>query len=170
MDIRAHLLTEHSEAVTDSIVHCIRENPDKLDELMVCFFDQNLRICQRAAWSVGILGEKNPEMMYPYLPEMINYLQNPTHDAIIRNTVRTWQSMKIPEEYQGEIFEICFRYIIQPKFPAAVRAFSMTVCAKIAKEIPELKEELILAISDQLEFGSSGIINRGNKMIKELSR
>ncbi|MBK8053971.1 MAG: hypothetical protein IPK35_12050 [Saprospiraceae bacterium] len=170
MNIRAHLLTEHSKAITDSIVHCVQANPDKLGELMACFFDPNLRICQRAAWSVGILGKKNPEMMYPYLPDMINYLQNPPHDAIIRNTVRTWQTMKVPEEYQGEIFEICFKYIIHPKYPAAIRAFSMSVCTKIAKEIPELKEELILAISDQLEFGSSGIINRGNRMIKELSK
>jgi hypothetical protein len=46
----------------------------------------------------------------------------------------------------------------------------MTVCANICKDIPELKEELILAIEDQLEFGSAGIVSRGRKIIKELQK
>lgn len=170
MSIHTILQTGHSRTITNQILDAIAKNPAFIDDLMACFFDANLRICQRAAWPLGDLGEKYPELIIPYLPEMIKNLAHPKHDAIIRNTVRTWQYMKIPEAYQGDIFEICFNYIIDPKIPIASRAFSMTVCANICKDIPELKDELILAIEDQLEFGSAGIVSRGRKIIKELQK
>ncbi|MEY3421409.1 MAG: hypothetical protein RIR48_1701 [Bacteroidota bacterium] len=170
MDIKALLLKEHSKAVTSVIVNYYLKHPDKIDELMDCFFESNYRICQRAAWPVGILGEKNPEIIISYLPKLITNLTEPKHDAIIRNTVRIWQKMKIPENFQGEVFELCFNFILNPKAAIAIRAFSMTVCANIAKDIPELREELILAISDQLENSAPGIISRGNKIINNLRK
>jgi hypothetical protein len=148
----------------------ISQDHGRISELMDCFFDPNLRICQRAAWPVGDLGEKYPTLLIPYLPALIENLKTPKHNAIMRNTVRTWQNMPIPEEFQGAVFEICFEYIIDPKIPIAVRAFSMTVCANICNDVPELKEELKIAIEDQLEFGSPGIRSRGNKILKQLEK
>ncbi len=168
MTFRSILSSEHSRVATNSILQAIQLEPKRITELMDCFFDNDLRICQRAAWPVGDLGEKFPDLIAPFLPKLIENLKNPKHDAIMRNTVRTWQSMSIPEEWQGQVFEICFNYILNPKIPIAIRAFSMTVCANICKDIPELKQELILAIEDQLEHGSPGICSRGNKIIKEL--
>ena len=168
MSFRTILITEHSRTATDRILSEIADNPNRIDELMACFFDNDLMICQRAAWPVGDLGEKHPELVIPYLHQMIKNLEHPKHGAIIRNTVRTWQSMEIPEEHQGDIYEICFNYIIDPKIPIASRAFSMTVCANICKENPELKDELIIAIEDQLEMGSPGIVSRGRRIIATL--
>ncbi len=165
---RDTLKKEHSRAATDIILLEIKKLPERIKELMECFFDAEIRICQRAAWPMGDLGEKYPDLMVPYLPQLIANLKAPKHDAVIRNTVRTWQYMSIPEDYQGEIFEICFYYITDPKIPIAIRAFSMTVCANICKEVPELKEELIMAIEDQLEHGSPGIRSRGTTVIKLL--
>jgi len=167
--IRDILNNEHSRVATDKVLGYIKSYPDKIGELMACFFDDNPRICQRAAWPVGDLGEKYPELLIPYLTKMIVNIKEPKHDAVIRNTIRTWQYMSIPEDYLGEIFELCFNYITDPKFPIAIRAFSMTVCANICKVVPELKEELILAIEEQLEHGSAGIKSRGTNVIKLLS-
>ncbi len=170
MNILSILENEHSRAATDAILNEIHNNPAIIHELMACFFSSDLRICQRASWAVGDLGEKYPELVVPYLAIMIKNLEHPKHDAIIRNTVRTWQSMEIPDEHQGDIYEICFNYIIDPKIPIASRAFSMTVCANICKKIPELKDELLMAIEDQLEMGSAGIVSRGRRIIKDLQK
>ena len=168
MDIKKVLEEEHSRVATDKVLGYIQSNPDKIGELMSCFFDDNPHICQRAAWPVGDLGEKYPELLIPYLPQMISNVKEPKHDAVIRNTVRTWQYMSVPEDYLGEIFELCFNYITDPKIPVAIRAFSMKVCANICKAVPEMKEELILAIEDQLENGSAGIKSRGKNVVKQL--
>jgi hypothetical protein len=44
----------------------------------------------------------------------------------------------------------------------------MTVLANLAKKLPELKNELVPLIEDQMPFGSAGFISRGRKVLKEL--
>jgi hypothetical protein len=101
---------------------------------------------------------------------MIAYLKTPKHNAIIRNTVRLWQNMEIPEVWYGEIFELCFGFVTIPTTPIAIKAFSMTVCENISKNYPELKEELVLAIEDQMQFGSPGVKSRGQKLLNKLKK
>lgn len=170
MDIRQILLSEHSRISTDKILAAVSHNPSSFGELMECFFDKECRICQHASWPVSDLGEKQPALFIPYLLRMIHSLEIRTHDAIVRNTVRTWQFMEFPDEFQGQIFDICFKYITNPKEAIAIRAFSITVCANICSNVPELREELVLAIEDQIEFGSPGFVNRALKTIKKLNK
>ena len=61
MTFREMLMAEHSREVTNKILEEIRQNPSRIDELMDCFLDSNNRICQRAAWPIGDLGEKFPK-------------------------------------------------------------------------------------------------------------
>ena len=148
----------------------VKNAPDRIQELMDCFFADDWRLNQRGAWAVGILGESQPSLMLPYMEQMIAHLKSPKHDAVLRNTVRLWQNMEIPEVWHGEIFEICFGFITNTTTPIAIKAFSMTVCENISKNYPELQQELILAIEDQMEFGSSGVKNRGQKLLKKLKK
>ena len=170
MTFREMLMAEHSREVTNKILEEIRQNPSRIDELMDCFLDSNNRICQRAAWPIGDLGEKFPQLVIPYMQKLIDNLAHPHHEAIKRNTVRTWQNMNIPEEFQGPVYDICFNYMIDPKEAVAIRAFSMTVCANICKEVPELCEEMLTVIPDLLENGSSVLCNRGYKVMDLLKK
>ena len=72
--------------------------------------------------------------------------------------------------FQGVVYDICFNYMIDPKEAVAIRAFSMTVCANICKEVPELCEEMLTVIPYLLENGSSGLCNRGNKVMDLLKK
>lgn len=168
MTVRAILSGNTGHEAKTLVIASILEDSGKMDSLMACFFDTDLRICQKAAWPVGDIGEKHPELLLPYMSKMIRQLQHPVHDAVVRNTVRTWQFMQIPEEFQGVVFDICLSFILQPKTAIAIRAFSMTVCANICKAVPELKEELIIAIEASLENASTGILNRAGKLLATL--
>ncbi|MFZ1751870.1 MAG: hypothetical protein WAU01_16860 [Saprospiraceae bacterium] len=170
MTIRQLLQSEHSRKNTNIILDAVKANPERIHELMESFFDKEYRICQRAAWPVGDIGKSSPQLLLPYLPKMVTNLKSPRHDAVVRNTLRTWQHMDIPESYLGEIFEISFQYILDPKYPIAIRAFSMTVCFNIVQKVPELKDELILAITDQMENGSPGIKSRGKNILLQLKK
>jgi hypothetical protein len=167
---KQRLESGHSKQITASIVTDIITNPHQVKELMDCFFADDWRLNQRAAWPVGIIGELHPEWMIPYMDQMIAILKRPCHDAVVRNTVRLWQNMDIPETWQGDIFELCFGYITNPQTAIAIKAFSMTVCENISKNYPELKEELAVAIQDQMEFGSAGVRNRGQKILNKLKK
>lgn len=164
------LMVGQSRKMADEIVNLVIKDQDLVVELMDCFFDGDLRICQRAAWPVGILAEKRPEIIKPYLNKMLKNLDHPKHDAVVRNTLRTFQFITIPEALQSEVYDRCLEYIHNPKYPIAFSAFSMTVCADIAMLYPELREEVISVIEYRLPNGSSGMVARGRKEIKRLSK
>ena len=168
MSIKDLLVSEHSKKQALIIADLAAADPEILDELMICFFQDDKKVCQRASWPVGILGQKNPELIIPLLPKMIRALDNPRHDAVIRNTIRIIQDVDVPEELEGEVYDKCFNYLISPRYPTAIKAFSATVLYNIASKIPELKEELIIAIEDQLPYTTVGFINRAKKILKKL--
>jgi hypothetical protein len=99
---------------------------------------------------------------------MLNNLDTPLHDAVIRNTFRTLQNLDVPEEIEGLAFEKAYDFLANPQNAIAIRVFAMSVCGNIARKYPELKEELIPLIEEQLPYGSAGFINRGMKVLKAL--
>ncbi len=170
MNFREALSREHSKSLAQQIADISAQKPSKLKELMACFFDDDLRICQRSSWSVGLLGVKHPHLLIPYLRPMIDGLSHPKHDAMVRNTLRVWEEMDIPEEYEGEIFEIAFNYLVSPKYAVAIRAFSIALAAKISSKYPDLKNEVLAELINQQEYAEKAAIRfRLKKYIKLLS-
>lgn len=152
------------------ILDTLKADPSRMDELMDCFFDKDLRLCQRASWPVGMLADRIPNLLIPYLEKMLVNLDTPHHDAIIRNTFRALQNMAIPEEVEGLAFEKAFDFLLNPANAVAIRVFAMTVCGNIALKYPELKQELIPVIEEQFPYGSAGFKSRAKRVLKSLSK
>jgi len=169
MDIRASLQKEHSKEMTKAIIAHIGSDEGHMAELMACFFDEDNRLSQRAAWPLGIIGEKQPRLLYPYLGKMIEQLgKKQKHNAIHRNVLRTLQFMIIPEEHQGSLLNHCTDFLIDPKAATAVKAFSLSVFHNLSKEIPELKNELRHLIELNLPYATSGVKARAHRILKQL--
>ena len=152
-----------SRKMADKIIGMIIDGEAQIEELMECFFSEDLRTCQRAAWPVGIIAEKKQDLLLPYLSRMVVNLDNPKHDAVVRNTLRAFQFLDLPEDLESEVYERCLLYLSDPKYPIAFTAFGMTVCSNIAMKYPDLREEVISAIDYRMPHGSSGIRARGGK-------
>ena len=171
MDIKAHLDLGHSKELTLVLVHYVGDSQERFDEFMPYFLHEEWRTCQRAAWALGMICEKHPELLDKWFGQVLEALKNPKHDAVVRNVIRTLEYMDdYAEEYEGQIYDLCFKYLYDPKYPIAFKAFSMTVCRKIAMKYPELKEELISVIADVMENASSGILSRGRRELKILRK
>ncbi len=170
MNIQAALEAEHSKALTLRILQYIGDDAERLSELMDCFFSKDYRLCQRAAWAVGYVAEKNPTLIEPYLEQMILNLNNPVHDAIIRNTMRAFRELPtIPDNVLGITAGACFRYVSTPSVPIAIRAFAMHVLSKICLKIPELKEEVQMICEDWLQSETSaGIRSVAKEVLRKL--
>jgi len=136
---------------------------------MSLFFSDDWVICQKASWPVTMIADKDPEILKPYIQQMINHLDRAQHDAVIRNTIRSWQAMKIPEEFEGPIYDKCFEYFADPQYAIAIRVFSMTVCSNIAMRHPSLAQEIIPIIEDHWDHGSAAWRSRGRQELKRLN-
>lgn len=142
----------------------------EFSELVDLFLSDELRVCQSASWPIGIFAAEHPEAVIPYLGKILDQLESAPHDAYIRNTFRFLQFMDVPEAYQGKVYEKCFDALIDTSAPTAIKAFALTTLANLAMKLPELKEELIEAIYEQIPYGTSGFQNRAKKEIKRLSK
>ncbi len=148
MDIKNLLLEEHSKKQSNIITQGVLKNHNLMKDLMDCFFDDHYRLSQRAAWSVSMVAEKKPELLQPYLQKMVEGLyREDVHDAIIRNTLRVFSFVEIPEELEGELYDRCMYFLGHLKIANAIRVFSMSASSRIAIKYPELREELIQVIT-----------------------
>lgn len=145
------------------------KSPEILEELIYSLSDKNIQAVKNAAWIIGHAGQLSPNLVEKHLDTLFMCLQNPAHPAVTRNIVRILQYSQIPEVFQGRIYDLCFQYIINPKTPVAIRAFSMTICAHISEEHSELKNELAIALHDLYHHGTPGIKSRVRHTLKLLN-
>ena len=169
MNLKEAALKEHSKRQCDKIVSYVGNDPERFSALVKVFLEGPYRVTQRIAWPLSYCVEENTALIHPHLTQILKYVQRPgLHDSVKRNVVRLLQFIDIPKKYQGTVADICFKFFSDTKESVAIRVFSMSVLANLAKEIPELKNELIPTIEDQLPYGTAAFVSRGRKVLKEL--
>jgi hypothetical protein len=153
------------------IVDWIGENNARMAQLMEIYFKGPYRITQRAAYPLLFISDQKPQLFKPYLKEMTDFMTDDKHDAVIRNTLRLFQNIDLPEELEGILFDKCAHYLRSPKYPVAVRVFAMTILTNLAKKYPELSLEVLPLVEDVLQVSESpGMHSRGKKMLEILRR
>lgn len=167
MKLREEILKEHSKAQCAKIVNWVGSSRQRFDELFGLFLNDEYRVVQRAAWPVSYCVIAHPGFINKNCKKLINNLKKPNlHNAVKRNSIRLMQDIEIPVQYHGEIMDLCFNYLESPTEPLAVKVFSMTVLANLAKKYREIIPELKLLIEDQLPHQTTGFKSRANKIIK----
>ena len=159
----------HSKAQTNAIAEYIGVNPIKFKALVEVYLRGPYRITQRAARPLGICVEREPSLICPHLKKILNFLQKPDiHDAVKRNTMRLLQFIEIPKQFQGQVIDLCFEYIQNPKVAVAIRVCSMTVLSHVIKRQPDLIKEFKIVLEDQLPYGSPAFTSRAGKIRREM--
>ena len=169
MNIKEELLKEKIQTKTKAlaIAEYACSSPEFFKELMQCFFDNEYRLAQRAAWSVSWAARKKPEYIKPYIKELVAQLsRTDVHDAVIRNSIRVLEAIKILEELHGDVMNACFAFIERPSTPVAIKAFSLTTLFNLSKIYPEIKNELKLVIENNFENETAAFKSRGKKILK----
>lgn len=169
MDIRQALLAVHSKHQAVTIVEFIGDDPKRFAELMKLFFEGEYRLTQRAAWPMSYCVELHPGLIRPYLPKLLKSLErDDQHDAVRRNVLRLLQYIEIPNRLAGKVYAHCIDFIDDPDQPIAVRAFAMTVAARIAEPEPDLMNELRLVVSKHLSHSTAAFKVRARGILKSI--
>ena len=168
-DLREQILKEHSKAQCTTIVNWVGASQQRFDELFHLFLNDEYRVVQRAAWPVSYCVIAHPDFIKKYWPALIKNLQKQNlHNAVKRNSIRLLQGIKIPKKYQGQIMDICFKYVESPTEAVAVKAFSLTVLGNLAKQYPEIIPEMKLLIEEQLPHQTAAFKSRVKLLFKEV--
>jgi hypothetical protein len=170
MNLKKEILKEHSKNQTLKIINYVGKSQERFNELIDLLINESDLIAQRASWSISYCIEKHPTLIKPHLKKVIKNLHKPIHDAVKRNTTRLLQHIEIPKTLWGETVDICFKFLLSTKEPVAIKVFSMTVLYRIAQKEPDLKNELKIAIEDQMPYSSPAFVSRGKKILALLQQ
>lgn len=173
LDIESELTKEFSKAQVNKVANYIGADSERFAVLINIFLRGHYIHTQKSGWVLSECAKQYSHLVIPYFRNFIQKLQEPmVSDSVKRNIVRMWQFVDIPEEYTGEIYDICFGFMHSNE-AIAIKAFSMTVCYTIVKQIPELRTELRLSIEDLLlknQDGSAAILSRGKKILAQMKK
>ncbi len=166
MDFKKKLESGHNKTINNEIVAYIGNSEARFEKLLECFFSEEMRISHRSSWALGDVSLKYPQLFDKHHRALIDALKvKQNHNAIRRNVVRTYQFAEIPEEYEGELYDICFNFIADHDEQTAVKAFSLRVCERVIEKYPEMAGEMIALIKRNKTLWSSGLKNRGKKFL-----
>jgi hypothetical protein len=168
MDLRATILAEHSKANCNKITRWVGSDQKRFDELFHLFLNDEYRVVQRAAWPLSYSVINHPKLIQKHFSKLVKNLHKPTlSDSVKRNTVRLLQHISVPQRLRGEVMNICFDYIIDPKEKVAVKAFSLTVLQNLGRQYPEIRQELKTIIEDRWQYETAAFHSRAKKILKE---
>jgi len=166
MDIRQALMAVHSKRQATAIVEFIGDDAQRFAELMKLFFAGEYRLTQCAAGIMGYCVELRPDLIRPYLPKLLDCLKrDDMHDAVKRNVVRLLQYIEIPRRLAGKVYSHCFDLIDDVCEPVAVRAFALTVAARVARSEPDLMNELRLIVRKHLPHTTAAFQKRAREIL-----
>lgn len=78
------------------------------------------------------------------------------------------QDVEIPEQFHGEVMNICFDYILSMNEKPAIKAFSLTVLQNLMKIYPDIKHEVKTIIESQWDYESPAFKSRAKKILKAI--
>jgi len=170
MNIREQLLVELSHFNMNYIADSIGKSPENFQAIMKMVLEDEDPVPARAAWVAELLSQKDPSLVKPYIGKMIVGLKRFTHPGTRRNVLKILMRTEIPEEHQGLLIDICFRWIMDEEKKVAVKVYAMQIIENHIPQYPELAVELSEVIEDQFEKNSAGFKSRGRKVLKNLEK
>jgi len=138
-----------SKRAIDEVAAHIDDSPKRFANLVALFEGNGNRCAVKAAWVMIHVVENHPSLFDPHADHLLDRLAaEKVPDALRRNLTRCYQVAALPTKRLGLLAEICFKQLMSPKFPRAVRTFSFNVLNRIVAQVPELTTEFVLCLNE----------------------
>lgn len=148
------------------------ENPAIFVKLLKYSGSADKKLAFRASWTLTKVCDRIPELIYPYLPQIVETLGMIDNESTLRSFLRILSlsdlgKINIPQH--GLLTDFCFNILNSGFSAIAVKAYSMEILYNLTIIYPELANELAASIRILMEDGSAGITARGHLIIKKLA-
>ena len=164
------LAKEHSRANSELILAYIGRDVKKVEALIDIICTDTRKLHQRGAYVMWIMRHEHLDLLRPHLPRLLSLMPRPAHVAFSRALISILSEMYIPEELLGEVADLCFGLLDDPRETVAVRAHAMSTLLNICRREPELANELKMIIEEHYDQGTAGFKTRGRKVLRELEK
>ncbi len=172
MNIKSSLLADRSKANCERILRYLESHPPAIQEFMNCLLLPDYELNQKAAWVLHFITDHRPETVDGWQKDLLEKcLSEGNHDAVTRAIVRHWGDFGYPESIEGEVYDLCFRYL-QGNVSIAIKAHAMYACLRLVLKFPELRNEFQTVIQNILDTqgaDSPGLKSRASNVLQKLN-
>ena len=170
MDFRSLLLNFPSGATKDLYIREVIQTRAHFESLLDLALHDKDPVAWRASWVLDGSDEQQSGLASTYLSKIIQSLPALESNGSLRSLLRLLCRYDIPEEEQGLLIDLCFRYLVSELYPLAVKVHAMQIVYNHVLIYPELKDELVAVLEDQMENNTVGFASRGKRLIKQMEK
>lgn len=148
------------------------DNPFVFNKLLDYSYSSNKKLAFRASWTLTKVCDRFPEMIYPFLGEIVEKLDTIDNESTLRSFLRILSLTNLElvnPGLHGFLAEFCFSILKSSDSAIGVKAYTMEILYRLAVIYPELANELAASIHILMEDGSAGIKSRGMAIRNKLA-
>jgi hypothetical protein len=141
-------LHDSSRKAADDATRFVKANPESLKDYLHKARNAKYPLCMRSARVIQLFAPGNDALIEPYIDEIVDTIRDTKETGVRRSFLKIFIDTELvyKTNRQGEIADLCFKYIMNPKEAIAIRAYSIGVLLKIIEKEPDLARELELCL------------------------
>lgn len=170
MDFRSLLLNFPSGVEKDLYIREVIGTQGQFGSLLELALHDKDPVAWRASWVLDGSDEQQAGLAIPYISKIVRSLPALESKGSLRSLLRLLCRYDIPEEDQGLLIDLCFSYLTSELYPLAVKVHAMQIVYNHVLIYPELKDELVTVLEDQMENNSVGFLARARRLIKQMEK
>lgn len=168
MNIQEQLEVELSRWNTDLVSEYVGTDRERFNQLWKLMLPEKYPLSPRAAWVIESICLKHPFLIKPYLDELCYALPRIKNHGIKRHMMKILTFQEIPEKHLGNLIDLSFRWLQDADIPVAVKVHSMQIIYNTIRQYPELKDEFVAVMEEQIPRNSPGFRSRARRLIANL--
>lgn len=149
------------------------ENHAMLKKLLGFSYSKDRKLAFRSSWVLTKVGDKNPDIFNPLLPQITESLPALDNESAIRSFLRIISFIDpaiLSKKHQGLLTDYCFRQLNSGFSAIAIKAYSMEILYKLSLIYPELSTELALSVRSVMDIDSAGIRSKAKSILNKLTK
>ena len=159
------LITSYKE----EMIAFMNTNPEYFEEAVELAVGNKEKVCWRAAFLLWGCMEKNDPRIKKHINKIIEVIPG-KEDGHQRELIKILSQMKLNEEQEGSLFNICMNLWEQLDKAPSIRYTAFKFIVNTAKKYPELSKEIsVITQNHYLETLSPGVRHSISLMMPELN-
>ena len=152
------------------MISFLKAHPEYFNEAIELAISDNQPYSWRSAWLLWSCMNENDQRIHKYIQKIVKAVKT-KNDGHKRELLKILYQMKLKSGHESILFDICLSIWQQIEKSPSVRFNALKFIIKIAKNHPELANEIDYLLQEHyLETLSPGVKKSISKMMKELSR
>ena len=166
------LLPDTSRLTADLAAQFVLEHPETFRDMLDASLAQEYPMAMRASRVVYLVAVAEPELVRPYLAEIVEKMPTLHDQSVIRNFLHVFDDFTddLSEDDLAVLLKLCFDFIEDISQTIAIRTYSLKLLYLISQRVPEIKPEMISIIQLHLPESDPGFYSQATKILRKLNR